>query len=190
MIKSISKLMLFGVLALSMQSCFAQKVVVNREVDTQSDGKMLLGEQTLEQFKKEPFSDWYDKEYNDYKIDEESLKALKKEKVSGYSYIVFLGTWCGDSHREFPRFMKIMDAAGVNHNKIQIITVNRKKESPNGEEGLFNIQRVPTFIVKKYGNEVGRIIEYPESGFLEKDLLNILKKKGQTKLAPEVNEKY
>ncbi|WP_300672229.1 thioredoxin family protein [Soonwooa sp.] len=187
---SISKYLLLGALAFSLQSCFAQKTVVNREVDTERDGKMLLGEQTLEQFKKEPFSDWYNKEYNEYKIDEASLKLLKKEKASSYSYIVFLGTWCEDSHREFPRFMKIMEAAGVSQNRIQIITVNRKKESPNGEEGLYNIQKVPTFIVKKYGKEIGRIIEYPESGFLEKDLLNIYKKKDQTKIAPEVNEKY
>ncbi|MGX9986018.1 TlpA family protein disulfide reductase [Soonwooa purpurea] len=188
--QKLTRILTIGILTMSLQSCFAQKVVVNREVDTQTDGKMLLGEQTLDQFKKEPFSDWYTKEYNDYKIHEESLKQLKKEKISGYSFVVFLGTWCEDSHREFPRFMKIMNEAGVNQNKIQIIAVNRKKEAPNGEEGLFNIQRVPTFIIKKYGQEVGRIIEYPESGFLEKDLLNVLKNKDQTKIQPEVNEKH
>ena len=59
---------------------------------------------------------------------------------------------------------------------MQIIAVNRKKESPAGEEGLYNVTRVPTIIVKKYGKEIGRITEMPETGFLEKDLLDILKK--------------
>ena len=54
--------------------------------------------------------------------------------------------------------------------------VNRKKEAPSGEEGPFNIQKVPTIIVQKYGKEIGRIIESPQSGYLEKDLVEILKK--------------
>ena len=70
--------------------------------------------------------------------------------------------------------MKILDELGVHDNKVTIIGTNRKKESPNGEEGLFNVHKVPTIIVKKYGKEIGRIIEYPKSGFLEKDLLEII----------------
>lgn len=161
---------------LSLSSCETHKVVVNREVESQRDGKMLLGQQTLEQFQKEPYSQWYNTEYSQYQIDEVSVSELKKEKLSSHQITVFLGTWCDDSHREFPRLMKILDAAKYPTNKLTIIGVNRKKESPNGEEGLYNIQKVPTIIVKKYGKELGRIIEYPQSGYLEKDLLEILKK--------------
>lgn len=190
MFKNITKILGISLFIFAMHSCMAQKVVINREVDTERDGKMLLGEQTLSQFKREPYADWYNKEFAEYQLDTESIKNLKKEKASGYNYIIILGTWCPDSHREFPRFMKIMEAANVNTNKITIIGVNRKKESPNGEEGIYNIQRVPTIIVKKYGEEIGRIIEYPKSGFLEKDLLEIFKNKSKTKVTQEVNEKY
>lgn len=169
-------LLLAGLLTLSLQSCYAQKVVVNREVESQNDGKMLLGPQTLDQFKKEPYKDWFDEEYNNYQLDKKSIPTLKKEKISTYSLTVFVGTWCGDSHREFPRLIKILEASNYNFGKMEIIAVNRKKESPNGEEGVYNIQRVPTIIVKKYGKEIGRIIESPETGYLERDLLNILKK--------------
>lgn len=165
-----------GLLTLSLQSCHAQKVVVNREVESQNDGKMLLGHQTLDQFKKEPYKDWFDEEYNNYRLDKKSISELKKEKLSGYNMTIFVGTWCGDSHREFPRLIKILEAVNYNPSKIEIIAVNRKKESPSGEEGIYNIQRVPTIILKKYGKEVGRIIETPETGYLERDLLNILKK--------------
>ena len=72
--------------------------------------------------------------------------------------------------------MKILDLLKFPENKLEIIAVNRKKEAPGGEEGIYNIQRVPTIIVQKYGKEIGRIVEYPTSGYLERDLLEILKK--------------
>ena len=90
---------------------------------------------------------------------------------------MFFGTWCTDTHRELPRLIKILEVAKYPENKIKLIAVNRKKETPDGEDVLYNIKRVPTIIVKKYGREVGRIIEMPETGFLEQDLLNIIKKK-------------
>ncbi len=176
----IKSILTVGLLTVTLQSCDAQKVVVNREVDTQTDGKMLLGSQTQDQFKKEPYSDWYNKEYSEYALDEATMSQLKKEKFNTYQLVVFLGTWCGDSHREFPRLMKILDQLKYPEEKLTIIAVNRKKESPSGEEGLYNIQRVPTIIVKKYGKEFGRIIEFPKTGFIEKDLLEIVKKNDTT----------
>lgn len=168
-------LLMFG-LTLGLQSCESRRVVVNREVETTNDGKMLLGAQTIDQFQKEPYSEWYVQEYNDYVPDAETMKELRKAKLGTYNMLVFLGTWCGDSHREFPRLMKILDELKYPKQKLTIIAVNRKKESPNGEEGRYNIQRVPTIILSKYGKQQGRIIEYPESGFLEKDLLQIINK--------------
>lgn len=167
---------LFSFFLLTLITSCAQRVIVNREVESQKDGKMLLGTQTLDQFRKDPYKTWFDEEYNRYQIDQPSLAELKKEKLNSYTLVVFVGSWCSDSHREFPRLIKILDALKYNTEKMQIIAVNRKKESPAGEEGLYNISRVPTIIVKKYGKEIGRITEMPETGFLEKDLLNILKK--------------
>jgi thiol-disulfide isomerase/thioredoxin len=167
---------LFSFFLLTLITSCAQRVIVNREVESQKDGKMLLGTQTLDQFRKDPYKTWFDEEYNSYQIDQPSLAELKKEKLNSYTLVVFVGSWCSDSHREFPRLIKILDALKYNTEKMQIIAVNRKKESPAGEEGLYNISRVPTIIVKKYGKEIGRITEMPETGFLEKDLLNILKK--------------
>ena len=146
-------------------------------VQTERDGKMLLGRQMKMQFTKEPFSEWYNKEYDEYVYDAQLIKELQKNKINSYEIIVFLGTWCTDTHRELPRLIKILEAAKYPENKIKLIAVNRKKETPDGEDVPYNIKRVPTIIVKKYGREVGRIIEMPETGFLEQDLLNIIKKK-------------
>jgi hypothetical protein len=72
--------------------------------------------------------------------------------------------------------MKILEEIKYPENKLTLLAVNRKRESPTGEEGLYNIQKVPTFILFKYGKEIGRITEMPKSGWLERDLLEILKK--------------
>lgn len=160
----------------TLQSCETQKIVINREMDTTNDGKMLLGTQTVDQFQKSPYSDWYTKEYDEYALDQNTIAALKKEKLQTYDILVFLGTWCGDSQREFPRLMKILNQIEYSEKRLEIVAVNRKKESPNGEDGRYNIQRVPTIIVSKYGKEIGRIIETPKSGYIEKDLLEIIQR--------------
>lgn len=160
---------------MTLNSC-AEKIIINREVDTPEYGKMLLGTQSLDQFQKDPYKTWYDENYNIYPIEKTALEGLKKEKLNSYNITVFLGTWCGDSKRNFPRLMKILDATKFPKNKLKIITVNRKKQSPNGEEVKYNITHVPTIIIEKYGKEIGRIIEEPETGYIEKDLLNIIKK--------------
>ncbi|PTT28909.1 thioredoxin [Chryseobacterium sp. HMWF028] len=174
--KFITNIVAFSSLFLAAQQISAQKVVVNREVDTQKDGKMLLGNQLKEQFLKAPYADWYVKEHDEYAIDEKAVSELRKQKIGTYDIIVFIGTWCEDSHRDFPRLMKILEAANYPENKLNIIAVNRKKESPTGDESLYNIQKVPTIILKRYGKEVGRIIEMPTTGYIERDLVQILKK--------------
>ena len=165
-----------AIAAVLFQSCDTQKVVVNREVDTTNDGKMLLGFQTKSQLQKTPYSDWYTQEHDEYSMDQNAMAELKKEKLKSYKIIVVLGTWCEDSHREVPRLFKILEALDFPDSKLSLIAVNRKYEAPGGEEGIYNIQKVPTIIVQKYGKEIGRIIESPKSGYLERDLLEILKK--------------
>lgn len=162
---------------LAITSCHTEKKVYNREVETEKYGKMLLGRQTRDQLSKEPFSEWYNDEYKEYEYDAQVINELKSNKINSYDITVFFGTWCGDSHRELPRLLKILDAVKYPEQKLNLVAVNRKKESPDGEDAPHNIQRVPTIILKKYGKEVGRIIEVPRSGFIEKDLLEIIKKK-------------
>lgn len=163
------------IIAMSLNSC-AEKIVINREVNTSEYGKMLLGMQSLDQFQKEPYKDWYNESYNIYPTDKPTIEGLRKAKINSYNITVFLGTWCEDSHRNFPRLIKILDETKFSKNKLHIIGLNRKKQSPNGEEVKYNISKVPTIIIEKYGKEIGRIIEEPETNYIEKDILNIIKK--------------
>lgn len=173
--KVITNIFTVTVLALTAQQFSAQKAVVNREVET-NDGKMLLGAQLKDQFVKEPYSEWYTKEFNEYQMDEKAVNELKKNKITAYDLVVFMGTWCEDSHRDFPRLMKILEEVKYPDSRLTIIAVNRKKESPNGEESKYNVSKVPTIIVQKYGKEIGRIIEMPTTGYIERDFVDILKK--------------
>lgn len=174
--KIISNIFTLSVLTLAMQQFNAQKVVVNREVETTNDGKMLLGNQLKEQFLKEPYSEWYTKEFNEYALDQKAVGELRKKNITSYNLIVFIGTWCEDSHRDFPRLMKILEEVKYPDSRLTIIAVNRKKESPTGDEVKYNVSKVPTIIVEKYGKEIGRIIEMPTTGYVERDLVEILKK--------------
>ena len=84
-----------------------------------------------------------------------------------------MGTWCGDSKRETPRFYKILEETNFDENYFELITVNRSKKTPDNLQEGFNIIRVPTFIFYKEGKEVGRYVEYPRET-LEKDILKIV----------------
>ncbi|MCU7616554.1 thioredoxin family protein [Chryseobacterium sp. PBS4-4] len=178
--KIITKILAISMLSMAVQGFNAQKVVVNREVETTNDGKMLLGNQLKEQFLKEPYSEWYTKEFNEYALDQKAVGELKKNKINSYNLIVFIGTWCEDSHRDFPRLMKILQEVKFPDSRLTIIAVNRKKESPTGDESKYNVSKVPTIIVEKYGKEIGRIIEMPTTGYIERDLVEILKKDDQS----------
>jgi thiol-disulfide isomerase/thioredoxin len=88
-------------------------------------------------------------------------------------FVVVLGTWCGDSRRAVPRFLKIIDLASVPSSRIQFYGVDRTKRSADGVTERYNIERVPTFIFFKHGKEVGRIVEAPKNT-IEEDMLAIL----------------
>jgi thiol-disulfide isomerase/thioredoxin len=86
----------------------------------------------------------------------------------------FLGTWCSDSRQEVPPFMKSLALAGNPHIRIELYGVDRQKDDPDHLGTANNIEWVPTFIVKRDGVEIFRMVEFPETTFAE-DLLTNLK---------------
>ncbi len=91
---------------------------------------------------------------------------------NGISTIVVLGTWCPDSRRNVPHFLKVADEAGMPPDSIKLYCVDRSKKSSDGLTDTYGIQRVPTFIFMKGGKEIGRIVESPELS-IEQDMLKI-----------------
>jgi hypothetical protein len=72
-----------------------------------------------------------------------------------------------------PRFYKILDQIKFNESNLKIVSVDRAKVSPGGEQKGKNIHHVPTLIFYSQGKELGRIIEYPV-GTLEEDVVDIM----------------
>ena len=144
----------------------------------QTEKPQLTGILSIADLKQEPYVSWFNKNYASYTPNAKIVKDLKDLNLSDYSITIFLGTWCGDSHREVPRFIKILDETGFTQQSITLVGLSSAdsiyKQSPTHEERGENIYRVPTFIISKKGDEINRIVEYPVVS-LERDLLSILK---------------
>ena len=151
--------------------------VQNTIVKTENGTEVLLGHCSRSCLRQRPFNEWFDKNYAEYKVDETQLPELKK-LLKNKNIAIFMGTWCGDSRREVPRILKVLDAAGVKEKQTNIVMlsseVGKYKQSPQHEEKDKNIFRVATIIISEGKKEIGRIIEFPKES-LEKDLLRILK---------------
>lgn len=143
---------------------------INKGNDT-----ILLGRINTEAMQQQPYNNWYAKNYEAYKVDTPvalNLKPLLQNKTIE----LFLGTWCGDSKREVPKMIKVLQTAGFDTAQLKIVCVNRTdeayKQSNAGEEVGKNVFRVPTLIVYEAQKELGRVVETPLESF-EKDLITI-----------------
>lgn len=148
---------------------------INKKLEDQIKHKeIMLNECSREGLVEFPeFKASYDANYESYKVDSTTIasisKLMKDKKIK-----VVLGTWCGDSKYQVPNFLKVMDAAKIDQDKVSFIAVDGAKKAENGLLDGLDIQRVPTFIVTdKKGKEIGRIIEHPKKS-LELDLIDIL----------------
>ena len=105
----------------------------------------------------------------------ETADALRLAHVDpGAEVTVFLGTWCSDSKRELTHLWRAFDeAGGLVSFEIDYIGVDRDKEQPEELIEGSGLAYVPTFIVRRDGEEVGRIVEEAPDGIVH-DLAALL----------------
>ncbi|MBX7226761.1 MAG: thioredoxin family protein [Chitinophagales bacterium] len=115
--------------------------------------------------------DWFQKGYNEYSVSPNI--SLVKADFKGVKVIVIMGTWCSDSRREVPHFIKMLYEYGVSTRKVDIQSVDKSKKTGLEKYDQYKIEYVPTFIFIKKGKEIGRIIETPNKS-LEEDTKEIL----------------
>jgi thiol-disulfide isomerase/thioredoxin len=140
-----------------------------------SGQRMLLGEFPLNVLRTDTsFAGWFEKQYSAYDPAKKEM-ALLAGVDKNYAIVVCMGTWCSDSRREVPRFMKVMESAGLPATSIRFFAVDHQKRSPENAAQKFNVTLVPTIIVFRAGMEIGRITEMPEVS-MEDDLGRILRK--------------
>ncbi len=154
----------------------------NKEIVQEDGRKFMVGKINLDGLHTQPYQQWFHQGMKIYPVDESFIKLFKKD-LAQYNIKLFLGTWCGDSKRETPRFIKILEAADFPMEQLEIIALDRRKEyykkSPTGEEKGLNIIKVPTMIFFKNGKEVNRIVERPINS-LEEDIAQIVQNKPYT----------
>ena len=157
------RLMILIALAAALAGC--------RSTYQNADPTLLVGVVQRSQF-----TDAFLHAYPDEPIGEPFIEMIRQARP-GVRVLVFMGTWCSDSKRDVPRFLRIADASGMTPADFELYGVDRKKKSPDGLEEKYAIERVPTFIFLRGGKEIGRIVEMPRTT-LEGDILAILAAQG------------
>ena len=166
------RILLISSFVIFLTSCNSKTVKVLKSEKVNKDGtEMLYGKISAAQLYFD-FPDWKQNEesYQPYKPAIDSLKLIN----GNFMVEIFIGTWCSDSKREVPAFLKIVEVGELKDNlKIKMWAIDRQKHLENGLAVKRGIERVPTFIFYKNDLEFGRIVETPEN-LLEQDILKIL----------------
>ncbi|HNS16826.1 MAG TPA: thioredoxin family protein [Bacteroidales bacterium] len=159
------------ILCLMVQFVFAQHL--NQVImDTTLHEEVLIDTCNRDGLAGKVFGVFYQQEYASYSPDATVLQQMN-QPWDGYQITIVMGSWCGDSQEQVPRFFKILDQILFPESQVTLICVDRKKKTILADISGVELRLVPTFIIVKDNLEAGRIIETP-SETLEKDLLTIV----------------
>ena len=95
------------------------------------------------------------------------VPAVIDELPADLEVKILFGTWCHDSEREVPRMLKLLAASGVKEENISLISLDIRKEEPEGRAQALGVKYTPTFIFFSSGRELGRIIEQPTASLAD-----------------------
>lgn len=146
---------------------------MQEKIDFLDPQTWILGWFGPERLSRKPYSEWYNPGFDNYEGNLEVVRKLLDMDKGDISVLVVMGTWCPDSRREVPRFMKILTETNFPLKQVKFLGVDNVKKAPVENYDSYEIMRVPTFIFFVKNVEAGRIIENPSSS-LEQDMLNIL----------------
>ena len=126
--------------------------------DTTEVGKIYDGLVTFDDLKAESSFGWMTAGMKAYTPEDKPM-GLLKFYLRQYSLVVFLGTWCDDSHNIIPKLAKVLEDLNYPATKVTMYGVDRDKTTKGNEQKKFRIHHVPTIILFKDDIEVGRITE-------------------------------
>ncbi len=121
--------------------------------------KVLKGFITKSQLSGDPDFAWYGETLKYFKPNKEAVATIA-EKAYDYQILLFLGTWCPDSHQIVPKYLSTLEAAEFPEHRMVIIALDRQKTGHGNLQRPLNIVNVPTIMVMKDGVEIGRIVEF------------------------------
>ena len=169
------KLLLIAILATVAMPIYTQT--------TTNADRILYGAVTVDTLLQPPYSLWYNTNYDTYTPTKSVVITLKKNNWKGYQFTIYFGSWCGDSKREVPRMLKVLNSIGIPSSQVTLIALGGRdslyKQSAQRTEDAYGIYRVPTLIITKHGNLLGSINESPVIT-TEHDMLAIIQGKAYT----------
>ncbi|MCD6012101.1 MAG: thioredoxin family protein [Flavipsychrobacter sp.] len=141
--------------------------------DPKNGRVVFKGPVTFDDLQKEPSFDWLKSGADKYHPRHRKVNALK-EHLAEYSIIIFMGTWCSDTHDMLPKFFKVLQETGYPMAQVTMYGVERNKETRSADVKQYNVTSIPTIVVlNKGGKEVGRITERVDRS-VEGDLVRII----------------
>ena len=167
------KTLLFSLIFTISNSLFAQTMVDFNRIIEKDKSIIMKGGFGIKNLKEANYT-WFKKNYEASKFSSEQLDEMRG-RFNDLELVVFLGTWCSDSHTLVPSFIKFMESIEYPNEKIQLYGVDRKKETKGIEHRLYHIERVPTIIIMRNNMEVGRITETVEKS-IQYELRQLLEK--------------
>lgn len=168
------KHILLAILILTTTAAVAQVSDFNTSKDKETGWPIYKGQMQWSDLQTAKTMDWFSKGVKEYKPDSTADQYLKAH-LKDYDLVIFMGTWCDDSHYLIPKVYKVLQQSGYPAEKILLYGVDRAKETKNGYENkLYAIKKVPTIIVMKNSIEIGRITESVKKS-AEVDLVQIIK---------------
>ena len=150
-----------------------QKPLSANPVKATSGKMILLGPINVSNLRTSPITPWFDQEYDRINTDPNWIKEIKPF-LKGLKIKVFMGTWCEDSKRELPHFIKLLNALEFDQNHLKMYAMSEEKTTPRNFEKDLDIYNIPTIIFFKDGNEMNRFVEFPLNS-LESDIEKIVK---------------
>ncbi len=108
-----------------------------------------------------------------YEPDQQAVAALAAHPEEVDVTVAF-GTWCGDSRNYVPKLLRSLEAAANPNLRLELVAIGRGFGEPAERILGQRLTNVPTVIVSRDGEEIGRIVETPAADTVEADLAAIL----------------
>jgi hypothetical protein len=136
---------------------------LNKEV-TLNGRTYLYGEINREGLLSGNYKNWFANGYENYTVDTQALSSIKPQSLNGVTIKLLMATWCPDSRRNVPVFYKVIDSLKFDETKLQLWSLDSRKQGPNNEQITYGVSRVPTMIFYRNGKEIGRFVERLKPG--------------------------
>lgn len=150
-----------------------QAPVLFQTLPDEEQKKVLVGFINKQQLKEDTAFAWYGQTLQFFRPNKEAVATLA-EKAYDVHIMLFLGTWCPDSHQLVPKYLAALEAAEFPDHHLTLIGVDREKRALANLHRPLNIINVPTIIVMQQGKELGRIVEFGDGERADKQLAAIM----------------